>query len=208
MRPELRHAIQIEEFDYNLLKHVLAGYKNPRVKIHDLIKKGSIIRVKKGVYVFGPALARGPYSKETLANLIYGPSYISLEYALYFYGMIPENIETITSITSKRNRYFKTPVGDFSYRYVHPSLYPCGITMHEVDSYHSIIIATKEKALSDILYFENNMRNEPQLERYLVEDMRMDRNDIRKLSVSRVRHLARLYGNNVSVLYNFLRRIR
>ena len=67
----LRKTIVTEEFDYNFIVKALHEYKNPRVKINDLLKKGTIIRVKKGLYVFGPELAREPYSKETLANLIF-----------------------------------------------------------------------------------------------------------------------------------------
>jgi predicted transcriptional regulator of viral defense system len=149
----LRNSILTEEFDYSFIKYALCEYKNPRVKINGLLKKGKIIRVKKGLYVFGHELAKGPYSKEVLANLIYGPSYISLEYALSFYGLIPERVEAITSITSKRKKLFNTPVGIFSYRYINPSIYSYGVTLYELDKYHSILIASKEKALSDMLYF-------------------------------------------------------
>ena len=178
----LRELALTEEFDYNLIKSALSGYKNPRVKINDLLKKGEIIRVKKGLYVFGPKLAREPYSKDTLANLIYGPSYISLEYALSFYGLIPERVDTITSVTNKRKKLFKTPVGNFSYRYIKPSIYSYGIALHEVDKYHSTLIATKEKAISDMLYFSNRMTGEGQIEKYIIEDLRLDREDSLRLS--------------------------
>jgi len=71
----------------------------PRDKISDLLKKGTIIRVKKGLYVFGEDNRKKPYSKEILANLIYGPSYISLDYALQYHGLIPERVEAVTSVT-------------------------------------------------------------------------------------------------------------
>lgn len=78
----LREAIPNEEFDYLMLCHALAPYKAPRQKIHDLLKAGTITRVKKGLYVFPPRLNREPICPETLANQIYGPSCLSLEYAL------------------------------------------------------------------------------------------------------------------------------
>jgi len=109
MSSQLRKIAPIEEIDYNFLKSALAGYNHPRVKINDLLKQGKIIRVKKGLYVFGSELAQQPFLKETLANLIYGPSYISLEYALAFYGLIPERVEEVTSVTNKRNKSFNTP---------------------------------------------------------------------------------------------------
>ena len=76
MHNNVKKLALIEEFDYNFAMSALSEYKNPRIEINDLLKKGEIIRVKKGLYVFGPDLAREPYSRETLANLIYGPSYI------------------------------------------------------------------------------------------------------------------------------------
>ena len=201
---DLRNLAKIEEFDYNFIKNILYKYKNPRVKINNLLKKGEIIRVKKGLYVFGPKLSRGPYFKETLANLIYGPSYISLEYALSFYGLIPERVETVTSVTNKRKKIFNTPVGIFSYRYINPSIYSYGITLYELDKYHSILIATKEKALSDMLYFLDEMTDEARIKTYLFDDLRMDREEVTDFNLDRVKRLAGLYGHNVNLFYNIL----
>ena len=204
----LRNSALIEEFDYNFISHALSEYKNPRVKINDLLKKGEIIRVKKGLYVFGPKLAREPYSKEILANLIYGPSYISLEYALSFYGLIPERVKTITSITNKRKKLFNTPIGIFSYRYINPSIYSYGVTLHKIDKRHSILIATKEKALSDVLYFSEKMKDESQIEKYLFENMRLVKNDILKLNLKDIRKLAGLYGRNVGLFCDLLEKMK
>jgi len=204
----LRNSILTEEFDFCALKHALSRYKNPRVKINDLLKKGHIVRVKKGLYVFGPDLAKGPYFKEVLANLIYGPSYISLEYALSFYGLIPERVECLTSVTDKRNKLFHTPIGIFSYRYINPSIYSYGIDLYELDKYHSILIASKEKALSDLLYFSEKMVDEFQVEKFLLEDLRMDIDQIRGFNLRKVKVIAGLYGHNVKIFYNFLEKIK
>jgi len=208
MRLNLRNCILTEEFDYGSLKQALSAYKNPRVKINDLLKKGHIIRVKKGLYVFGPELARGPYVKESLANLIYGPSYISLEYALYFYGLIPERVETVTSVTDKRKKLFNTPVGIFSYRYIHPSLYPHGVTLYKMDQYHSILLASREKAICDMLYFSDDMADEAQIEAYFLRDLRMELAQLRRLNIREARKLSRLYGHNARVFSGFLEKIK
>ena len=110
----LRKQAGREEIDYLLLKSLLSNVTCPRDKITRLLKNDTLIRVKKGLYVFGPSAAQQPFSKELLANLIYGPSAISLEYALSFYGFIPESTFTLTCITNKRNKFFSTPVGAFS----------------------------------------------------------------------------------------------
>ena len=204
MSLKLRNSALTEEIDYNFIRHLLCEYKHPRVKINDLLKKKSIIRVKKGLYVFGPELAREPYSKETLANLIYGPSYISLEYALSFYGLIPERVETVTSVTNKRNKFFNTPAGSFSYRYINPSIYSCGITLYKQDRYHSILIATREKALSDILYFSDKMAKKAELKEYIFENLRVDEEEVADFNIKKVKKLAGLYGHNVKLFYNLL----
>ncbi len=87
---QLRQFIPYEEFDYLTLVGSLKTYARPRDKITALLRAGTIVRVKKGLYVFGPPLRREAYSQELLANWIYGPSYLSLEYALGRYGMIPD----------------------------------------------------------------------------------------------------------------------
>ncbi len=103
-------------FDYQTLLSALKDYASPRDKISRLLRKNEIVRVKKGLYVFGQTGGKRKYSHEHLANLIYGPSYISLDYALHTYGLIPERVETVTSVTLDRTKSFSTPVGNFSFR--------------------------------------------------------------------------------------------
>jgi hypothetical protein len=83
MIADLRKRIPGEEFEYQALLDGPRNYSRPRDKISALLRQGAVIRVKKGIYVFGEGLSRGPFSREVLANMIYGPSYISLEYALH-----------------------------------------------------------------------------------------------------------------------------
>ncbi len=205
----IRKKALTEEFDYRFLMDCLAELKHPRDKITRLLKSGAVIRVKKGLYVFGPEQSRQPFSLETLANLIYGPSCISLEYALSFYGMIPERVETVTSVTNKRNKFFETPVGNFSYAYLSPEKYSEQITQTSLDEFHNILIAGKEKALADKLYFlredipENDMRS------YLADNLRIEKSVLKGLDIRRVRRLHQVYDNkNVSVLYETIARLK
>jgi hypothetical protein len=90
---DIRRAVYTDVLDYQQLMDYLKGYAKPRDKIRAMLKAGEIVRVKKGIiYVFGEDYRRGPWSREILANLIYGPSYISLDYALSYYGFIPERV--------------------------------------------------------------------------------------------------------------------
>lgn len=191
-----KEAFPIEEVDYNYLKSVLSDYKNPRVKINDMLHKKEIIRVKKGLYILGKPYKKNHFYCETLSNLIYGPSYISLEYALSFYGMIPERTETVTAVTNKRNKIFNTPVGCFTYRFIKPDLYSDGITIKNLDEKHNIIIAIKEKVIADILYFADKLKTVSELESYLFENLRLDEDELSKFKKHNIRFLAKKYSGN------------
>jgi len=204
---EIRAQSPFAEIDYLRLKSILSEYTQPRNKIRTLLKNHSLIRVKKGLYVFGEKVAQGLYCKEHLANLIYGPSAISREYALSFYGLIPERVEEITNITPKRNKIFDTPVGRFSYQYIPIALYPYGITQTVIEG-RKILIATPEKALCDILYLSSSSLNtEKELDEYLAEDLRIDIDELLKFDVKLLRQLDSQYKNkNINLLINTLGR--
>ncbi|MGI6394704.1 MAG: type IV toxin-antitoxin system AbiEi family antitoxin domain-containing protein [bacterium] len=194
----------VEEIDYNYLKSFLSEYKNVRVKINDMLKKKEIVRIKKGLYVLGKPYSKSLFYKETLSNLIYGPSYISLEYALSFYGMIPEKVQIVTAVTNKRNKVFDTPLGRFSYRYINTSLYPEGIDLIELDETHNVLIASKEKAVADTLYFADRFQNTNELKSYLFDSLRIGQSEVKKLSVNKIKRLAKIYGGNILILQKYL----
>jgi predicted transcriptional regulator of viral defense system len=196
-----------EVVDYLFLKSALAELAYPRDKITELLRAHALVRVKKGLYVFGPDIAREPYHLETLANLIYGPSAISLEYALAFYGFIPERVATITSVTNKRNKYFSTPVGEFSYRYLHPDKYAVGLNRVLLNEKYPILIATPEKALADVLVLSTpkKLKNLTQLETYLLQDLRMDTEQLALLNLEGMQEIASVYHHaNINLMLEYM----
>jgi len=175
MNKPIRNVIPYEEFDYQTLLGALKGYACPRDRITSLLRKGIILRVKKGLYVFGENERRHPYSREILANLIYGPSYISLEHALQYYGLIPERVETVTSVTVGRSRKFSTPVGLFSYRMIPMAAFQIGMDQVQLEDGRSCLIALPEKALADKLRSDRvSIRSHNDLQSWLFDDLRMD----------------------------------
>ncbi len=206
---EIRDRVLSEEIDSIQLTDILSGYKRPRDKIRQLLKDQALIRVKKGLYVFGPKYARQAYCKEVLANLIYGPSAISLEYALSFYQLIPERVFTVTSITDRRTKYFNTPVGSFSYRYLRTDKYCVGITQKQLDENHFILIATPEKALADLLLARNpplDTTSYQALEDYLYVNLRIDSEQFANFDGALVEKIAKVYrNNNIDCLASYIR---
>lgn len=202
---EIRKKAKLEEVDYLFLMDCLAGYKKPRSKLTALLKAEDLVRVKKGLYVFAKEYRLRPFSLEILANLIYGPSYISFEYALSYFGLIPEKVTRVTSACCKRVKHFKTPVGEFIYYCLNPRLYSVGITWESIDENSHFLIATREKALADSVARQKPFPNKEELLAYLVEGMRIDDNDIAALRHPLMRDIASLYQNkNVSLLCNIL----
>ncbi len=205
----LRKLAGREEIDYQFLLSALASYSSPRDKITGWLKSGDLIRVKKGLYIFGKHVALSPYSPEVLANLIYGPSAISLSYALSFYGLIPERVATITSITNKRDKSFSTPVGDFTYKYLNSTKYSIGIEV-VISKTNSFLIATPEKALSDHIHLTDKkivLTSFDEMNRYLFYDLRIDENILRSFKSSDLMSIGETYEDErIILLAHFIRR--
>ena len=115
-------------------------------------KQGKIIRLRQGYYAF-PSLLKQGDAPFYLANKMYAPSYISLESALSFHGMIPEGVIPMTSITTRKTKKFHNAFGDFTYQTEKPELL-FGYTIEQSTRSNgwSILLATPEKALLDLLY--------------------------------------------------------
>ena len=160
------------EFDYNLLLHVLKEYKKPRDKIRGLLRNGDIIRVKKGLYVLGKEYNK-PYNKYILANLIYGPSYITAQTALAFWNMIPERVELMISMSAKRKKQFETPVGRFLYLYCPQTVFNMGIQLEDAGDQKHFFIASPEKALCDMTAMQTHISTKKAMKEFL-ELMRLD----------------------------------
>ena len=187
-----------EEIDYQFLLSTLSEYAHPRDKISEWLKSSDLIRVKKGLYVFGKQIAQSPFSLEILANLIFGPSAISLRYALSFYGLIPERVTTVTSITNKRNKIFSTPVGEFTYQYLNPLKYPIEIELAENVNKNYFLIASPEKALCDHIHLTDKyiqLSSLDDIEHYLFHDLRIDESVLRRFRVAKLNIISQAYND-------------
>ncbi|MEI6207758.1 MAG: hypothetical protein WCP20_13325 [Desulfuromonadales bacterium] len=191
----LLKSIPYEEFDYQTLLDAVRVYARPRMKISAMLTKGDIIRVKKGLYVLGESLRRRPYCRELLGNLIYGPSYVSLEYALNYHGLTPERVETVTSVTCGRSRNFDTPVGAYSYRMIPLAAFRIGMDRIELTDGRSFLIAIPEKALADRVVADrgSGISTWRELRCYLTDDLRIDADALCRLDPAKLTDIARLY---------------
>ena len=186
-------SIPTTEIDYNFLVSYLRDYRYPRNKIGSLLKAGQLVRVKKGLYV----KAGGGFSSPVLANMIYGPSYVSQDYALSLYALIPERVHVVTSMTLGRTKRFETPVGVFTYEPLPEHLFPIGIRRTEVTHTQPFLVASPEKALVDIIWKRADLDAPSALEDFLVGDRRVELDVPHLFSMTRMRELARAYDRPV-----------
>jgi len=188
----LRASVPFEEFDYQTLLQALRHYARPRDRATRLLETGAIIRIKKGLYVFGPTYRRLPYSVELLANLISGPSYVSFEHALSYYGLIPERVTIVSSATIGKARTFDTPVGRFSYRPVPHHVFWVGVTLVDAGAKRTFLIASREKALCDTIVTSRGLpaRSRSTFRTALADDLRIDMDQLATLDKGLVSDLA------------------
>jgi len=201
MSIKLRKCCGSDVIDYNQLMSCLQTYKAPHRKITTLLQSGVLIRIKKGLYIFGDDFRQNTIHLGYLANLIYGPSYVSLEYALSHYGMIPERVETVTSITTKRNKTFQTPLAQFSYTYLNRKRFTVGIDWCPLDeTTQHFFIASPEKALVDVIASQPDITNTDEMWTHLIENLRIDETALSDLNFKRLKKISDQYHKPVITL--------
>lgn len=137
--------------------------------LEEQTKKGLFLRLKKGLYSLKTDLP----GEEEIANRLYRPSYISFEYALAYYNILPEMPYTVTSVTTKPTRIFTVYGKTFSYSKIKTESYTGYKLVKQTD--REFLIAEPEKALVDYLYFVS-LHKKPANERLNIASL--DRNKL------------------------------
>jgi len=118
-----------------------------KVQLHRFAKKGQTVQIKRGLYCFNSSTV----DELELAGVLYQPSYVSMETALNYYGLIPDIPLAVSSVTLTTTKHLKNSFGNFDYYKTKPSLF-FGFTPIETPNNGVINMADKEKALLDYLY--------------------------------------------------------
>ncbi len=123
---------------------------------HGLIKRaissGEILNIRRGLYCLAPEFQKKPVSVYSLAQRVYGPSYISMETALSYHGWIPEAVYACTCASFGNSKVFETPLGVFSYKRVPQHTFYLGVERCNDENGNVFFIASPAKALADYLY--------------------------------------------------------
>lgn len=198
-------------FSNSLIKTLLVNYRRPNDKISELLTDQALIPIKRGLYVLNPKRTGRPLSLPLIANTLYGPSYVSLDFALSYYGLIPEAVYEITSVTTDRAKTYDTPVGRFSYKHASLKIYPLGIASVANESGHFFLMATPEKALCDKLMQTSNLRinSVSTMLSYLEQDLRLDLDELAKFDPKLLRRIAAggIKSHLLNILCNTLEKI-
>ena len=149
--------------------------RKPGQKLGLLERDGDIIRLRRGLYVCPESITGKALSLELIANRLLTPSYVSMSTALRYYGLIPEVVYVCQSMTTKESREYETPVGRFSFAKMKKEAFNIGIGNIEEDGY-SILIATPEKALCDLIANTPSLllRYKKEALEFLEDDIRLD----------------------------------
>lgn len=189
------------------IKTCFPDLSSPEKKVQALEKSGELIRLKRNLFIVNPELAGKDTDARLCANHLYGPSYVSLQWALRYYGLIPEQVFMMTSVTTKRSRSFRTPLGTFSYMQVPSGYFPIGIDGVEENGVQ-FLMASPEKALCDTILQDNFVPHQSvkALTAYLEEDLRLDMEMLQKFDARIIRECmdtgrkAQIFSNLIKIV--------
>ncbi len=133
--------------------YFFGNIKTVRPQLSKWAKSGKLIELRKGYYLLPKKIKKYP-PHFYIANTIYFPSYISLQSALSFYGLIPEAVYSITSVSTRKTYEIKNKLGNFIYRQIKKELF-FGYKLHKINDF-PVLIAEPEKAIIDLIYLSHS----------------------------------------------------
>lgn len=206
----LQKALKATIFTHDEIADLLKSeVSNVNAKISYMVKQGILVRLKRGLYIFSEPYRDGLVDSIAVANRLYAPSYVSFEYALSYYGLIPERVYEVTSATLRAKKLFETPLGRFSYKPVPMEVYAIGVDWIDDTIQGGKLIATPEKALCDKIRSDRGMGRltQKEMKAYLLHDLRIEWEELLTLDVVLIDAIAKRYKSyNLKSLTALLKR--
>jgi predicted transcriptional regulator of viral defense system len=169
-------------FETSLL---LAGEVNPadvRRQLSRWTKAGRLYQLRRGLYALAPPFQKVRPHPFIIANRLMRGSYVSCQSALAHYGLIPEYVPVVTSVTAMRPMRWENPLGIFEFRHVKSTLLT-NYRWIELSPGQKAFVATPEKALLDLVHLHRNADSPDYLRELRLQNLeRMDLEELRKLS--------------------------
>jgi predicted transcriptional regulator of viral defense system len=165
--------------------------------LYALVKRAiankEIIHLRKGLYCLAAKYQRKGVNLYSLAQLIYGPSYISLESALSYHGWIPEAVYTVTSVSMKKSKEFETLLGRFSFSRIPLKVFYSKVErISDEQTGVSFFMARPMKALADYVYVYKKswLSLEP-----AVKSLRIEKEQLEKVTAKELNLISQNYKN-------------
>ena len=171
------------------LDELLSTYSRPNDKVSEWMREGALQPLRRGLYVAGQPLRAGPVCLPLLANHLYGPSCVSLDYALARHGLIPEGVAEVTSVTPKPSRSLHNGLGRFRYHHLPLPYYAVGQELGQSTDGLSFLITSPAKALCDRLVLSRGLGqlSRGAMGQWLLEDLRLDAELLGQLDLADIR---------------------
>lgn len=175
-------------FSLSMLDMIYPAHNALAAKAARIEKSSEIIRLRRDLYIVNPDLSGKNINEFLVANHIYGPSYVSCQSALRYYGLIPERVYEITSMTTRLTKTYTNQIGRFSYVHCSDPYYKIGIRNQKEDGV-SFYIASPEKALCDLMIFTPhlNLRYRKEIKNYLEYDIRLEMSELKNFDLEILR---------------------
>lgn len=174
-----------------VLLGLLKEYNRPYDKIVEMQQQGYLTQLRKGLYITTNKVSTELPHPFLIANHLYGPSYISLDAALFHWGFIPERVYEITSVTTKISKTFSCQGINYSFTHLPAAYYPIGIQTLSITNSQYVLIASPEKSICDKIITTSgiHLRSKKQCMEYLVDDLRIDKENLRQLKIKEIVNL-------------------
>jgi hypothetical protein len=171
------------------LDEVLSGYRRPSDKVSEWLREGALQPLRRGLYLTGASLRSKVVCLPLVANHLYGPSCVSVDFALAWHGLIPEGVADVTSVTPRPSRRLSNALGRFSYHHLPLHYYAVGQALGASDEGLSFLIASPTKALCDrlVLSCDLPLLSRAVMRQWLLEDLRCDPELLGQLDLADIR---------------------
>ncbi|QLY40610.1 hypothetical protein HF295_07035 [Hujiaoplasma nucleasis] len=183
------------------LKEKYKDYTDINGKIKRDIDNGFLFPLIRGIYETDESVPGF-----LLAAYIYGPSYLSFEYALSFHNIIPERVVVYTNATfnKRKSKSYQNKFGLYTYRDVPNAAFPFSVKAHEENGY-AYFMASPEKALCDLLYTRKPVTSLKDLKMLLFEDLRINKDMFEQLNFDEILFLSDKYiSNNMKLFRKYI----
>jgi len=168
----------------SVLLSILQEYERPYDKLGALVKTGDLIQLRKGLYMTSTEIDEVTADPFLIANHLYGPSYVSLDSALSYWGLIPERVYQITSVCFKSSKSINAAGHRYRFQHVPADYYALGIQTVARTPTQQVLMASPEKALCDKIVGTSGIliRSAKQAHQLLFEDLRINEDRLSELN--------------------------